>query len=204
MKISGAILCGGLNTRMGGRVKGLLQLNGQNFLEMISSVLKPLVSEVLVVTRPDLDLAVPGLRQVHDLYDVRCSLTGVHGALKQAQYEQVLVVACDSPLLSPALVKMLLEEAQTEEDVVVPRVAGYLEPLSAVYSRSCLPYIENLLSNKVYKIKDFYGLVRIKIIEEEKIRQVDPGLYSFLNINTQTDYEQICNLVEGNISLRSS
>ena len=61
------------------------------------------------------------------------------------------------------------------------------EPLCAAYSKRCLPMIELYLKQRKFAIRNIYNLSRIKTISEKTLRQHDPELASFFNINTPDD-----------------
>ena len=67
------------------------------------------------------------------------SLGGIYTALLHSRCGHTLVVACDMPFLSPALLRhMLALREEGEYDVIVPRVDGYPQGLHAVYSQACV------------------------------------------------------------------
>lgn len=186
---SAVILAGGLNSRMGGRNKAFLKLGDRTLLGCILATLNPLFSEIILVTRnPQLYSDQP-CRIVEDIIDVRSSLTGVHAGLSSASEEYIFVVPCDAPFLRPALVKLLLSEIDPASDVIAPLYDRHYEPLCAIYGRNCLPHIEDLLAQKDLTIYHLYDHIHLKTISKERIRQADPWMVSFFNVNTPEAYE---------------
>lgn len=181
---SAVILAGGRNTRMQGRNKAFLPINGRTILDRLLDTLSAIFPEIVLVTRqPQLYAGYP-VKVVEDIFEARSSLTGIHAGLAHTETSYAFMVACDAPLVKEAFVRMLLSEIEPGVDAVVPLVRGYYEPLSAIYGRGCLGPIEAQLKRKDYKITRFFEEIRLKMVKEEKIRNVDPGLDSFLNINT--------------------
>ena len=190
-RFTGVILCGGAGSRLGGKNKAFLSLGGQCFLERVQATLSPLVEEVLLVARePDI-FADFAERTVTDIYSPRCALTGIHAGLKHTRTSHAFLTACDAPLLRPALVRGLMQQATPETDAVVPEYDGYLEPLCAVYSRQCLPAIEHLLDQGIYRIRRLYPLIRAHLVREPVLRELDPDLESFFNVNTEEDLREL-------------
>jgi molybdopterin-guanine dinucleotide biosynthesis protein A len=72
-----------------------------------------------------------------------------------------------------------------ENDVVVAQCVSGYEPLHAIYSKRCMPYLEKLMQNNNLRIYDFYDEVKLHIVGEEEIESYDPGKLSFFNINTE-------------------
>ncbi|MGB5984460.1 MAG: molybdenum cofactor guanylyltransferase [Desulfobacterales bacterium] len=187
---SAVILAGGLNSRMGGRNKAFMKLGRETLLARISTVLKPLFNEVLIVTRePELYRDLPW-RVVEDRLRVRSSLTGVHTGLCSAREEFIFVVPCDVPFLRAALVRLLLSEIDGDSDVIVPFHDRLYEPLCAVYGRRCIAPIEALLAKGDFTIYHLYDHIRFKPIPAERIRVADPDLISFFNVNTPEAYQR--------------
>ncbi len=191
MPFSAAILCGGLNSRMGGKNKGLLRLNQETFLQRLHRVLHPLVTEIILVTKDPAQYTGLDLKIIKDIYPIRSSLAGVHAALTRAENDRVFITACDLPLLKPALVNGLLESSSLESDVVVPTSEKYFEPLCAVYSKACLPVIKELLDQQTLKISVLFSRVRVKKISFQFLQTYDPELVSFVNVNSMDDLEHV-------------
>jgi molybdopterin-guanine dinucleotide biosynthesis protein A len=75
-------------------------------------------------------------------------------------------------------------------DVVIPRVQGYLEPLHAIYSRRCLPFIEELLLQDNLRIIDFLDKVNVLEIPDRELKRFDPYFRFILNLNTPEDLQK--------------
>jgi molybdopterin-guanine dinucleotide biosynthesis protein A len=99
----------------------------------------------------------------------------------------VFVAGCDMPLLRPALVQRMLEWA-ADCDLLIPTIDGRYEPLAAVYSVDVLPQIEKLLSAGRRRPIELLPLVRDRLLGEGYLRQADPQLRSFFNVNALADY----------------
>jgi molybdopterin-guanine dinucleotide biosynthesis protein A len=65
-----------------------------------------------------------------------------------------------------------------------------LEPLCAVYSKSCLAPIQRLLEQNELGTYKLFGMVKAKYVEEDEINRFDPEHLSFFNINSQDDLER--------------
>ena len=75
-------------------------------------------------------------------------------------------------------------------DAVVPRLGNMVEPLHAVYSKSCLATVERLLKQDNLKVRDVLPLIRVRYVETEEIDMFDPKHLSPFNINTEADLEK--------------
>ena len=81
-------------------------------------------------------------------------------------------------------------------DMVIPRVGILWEPLHAVYSKRCLPVIEQLLEEGNYTTDRLPSLVNVRYVEAVEIDRFDPEHLSFFNINTKADLEAARRLVK--------
>ena len=184
---SGAIVAGGLSSRMDGKNKALLTVGDQTILHHQMGVLHSMFEHILLVTNTPMAYASWDMMMVADLFAVRSSLTGIHAALFHAPYSHIFITACDTPFLNKGIVSLLLKNLEPKWDVIVPDTKTGLEPLCAIYSKRCLKPIERHLKTDRPKVTDFFPSVRLKKIGEDLLRQVDPDLLSFFNVNTPQD-----------------
>ena len=191
-----AILAGGLNTRMKGQNKAFLDVGGDSILNRMLNSLQACFEEIMLVTRqPELYSGYP-VRIVEDIYRSRSSLTGVHAGLVYAKAVYTFVVPCDTPFLQPDLIRLLLDQLTQAPDIVVPYFDNHFQPLCSIYSKRCLPAIESQLDREDYKIINLFDQMRVKTVSAENLKQADPQMLSFYNVNTPAAYEACRNLVQ--------
>ncbi|MGQ9522067.1 MAG: molybdenum cofactor guanylyltransferase [Anaerolineae bacterium] len=189
MEISAAVLVGGQSRRMG-MDKATLFVGGRPLIQWVISALEQVADEILLVGRAANRLEWLGLPMWEDLSPDGGPLAGIHTALTVARYPLCLVVACDMPFLQPDLLRYMAREA-AGWDVVVPLVDGHLEPLHAVYARSCLAAIGEMLGHGETCPLDLYPRVRTRYIGPEEIAGFAGGRRSFININTPQELAQV-------------
>lgn len=192
MASGGAIvLAGGRSERMG-QDKALLRANGRTLLETVVNTLRPLVREIVIVADRADKYALPDCRTIGDLYPNTGPLGGILTGLNALGAGHHLAVACDMPALQPAVLRLLLDSAGPEWDVVVPEVEGRMEPLCAVYSDTAIPALQAYLENGGRALhRALQAEVRTLRIPEEALRHVDPSLLTFTNLNTPDDLERL-------------
>ncbi len=98
------------------------------------------------------------------------------------------------PFLNPALLRYMMSLRGTA-DAVVPFVEGRPEPTHGLYSKTCLPFIEERLTADDLKISRFLDQVRVNYVTEQEITMIDPHLLSFFNINTTQDLDMALEMV---------
>ena len=185
MKITGIILAGGKNLRMG-KNKAFLEINGQRIIDRTKQLFVDLFDEVFLVANSPLDYLDLNLRVVSDLFPGGGALGGIYSGLFHASHSHAFVAACDMPFLNKALISHL-STLSPGYDIVIPKMEDGWQPLHAVYSQKCLPFMEDLLQKKNLKIIDFFPKVKKREVTTEEILPFDPQLVSFLNVNTPED-----------------
>ena len=184
MSVSAAIMAGGKSRRMG-QDKAWIELDGEPLIKRVASVLAQVADEVIVVAN-DPKYETLGLRVVHDRFPEGGALGGIATGVSAATHDRVLVAACDMPFLSVEVWRVLLDH-RYEADVVIPKIAGELETLHALYTKACVAPMERSLAAGKMRVISFFDEVRVQPIEERELRVADPTLRSFTNVNTPED-----------------
>jgi molybdopterin-guanine dinucleotide biosynthesis protein A len=174
------VLAGGEAKRLG-FPKHRIMVDGERVLDRLCRRLGPLFAETVVVGR-DIEDLPSDVRVTQDRYAVRSPLVGIHAGLCTSRTDLAFVTACDMPHVEPVLVEFLLGQAEGV-DAVVPTVRSYYEPLCAVYRRSCIAPIEDLIERGVLKVSELYDRVNTRKIPEKQVREQDVELRSFVNLN---------------------
>ncbi len=189
MDTSYIVLAGGRGKRLG-REKLSEVIAGKTLFERVLSCLSSFNGKIIVVKARGQDSAAlkdhPGLRSVEDIYPGKGPLGGIYTGLTASASAVNLVVAGDMPFLNRDLIRYMLGGIRGF-DVVVPRIGDMVEPLHAVYSRSCLDAIRSLLDRGVLMVHRLLPLLRVRYIEQDEVDKFDPAHLSFFNINTQAD-----------------
>lgn len=183
-----AIQAGGRSSRLG-EDKGLAQLAGKPLIEHVIARVSGLAEDILITTNNPAGYRTLGFRLASDRQPRAGALEGLRTALAAARGARVLVVACDMPFLSAALLLHLLE-SPAASPVTIPRWNDHLQPLCAVYSVECLPEVEGLLDSGEQRVQALLGEVSADIVSPETIAQFDPDGLSFFNVNTKDDLAQ--------------
>ena len=179
--ITGIVLAGGKSSRFG-RNKALVEINGIRLIERVIGVVEPLFENLLVITNAPQDYAYLNLPMVEDLIKGLGPLGGIFTGLKTISDEAGFFVACDMPFLNAELIRHMAHLTE-DFDVVVPKLDWKIEPLHAIYSKSCIPAITELIENRDYQIFNFFKKVRVRYLSAREIREFDPELKFLLNIN---------------------
>ena len=209
------IVNAGGNSRRMGVQKALLSVppDGTPLLRHVIERLSGLVTGQTYVIANDPMLSLKArlpasVGQIPDLYPGAGSLGGLATGLTRCA-GWAMVVACDLPLVNPELFAALYGLTEGAEDVclaageeddqvwdaIVPRTEGYPQPLHALYHRRSLPAMQALLAQGDLRIVNLYETIRVRYVDEPELRQIDPDLRSFFNVNTPEDWQQALSIM---------
>jgi len=184
-QLSGFVLAGGKSTRMG-QDKASVTLNGLTLLQHALAALREVCRDVAILGKCEL---YGGLRPVYeDIFPGCGPLGGIHAALSNSQTEFNLIIAVDTPFLSPEFLSYLADKAIDSGAVVTaPEIDDYTQPLCTVYSLDFLPTAEHALKVGNYKIVPLFPPGRTLVIKEAELRQFAFAADMFENLNTPED-----------------
>ena len=209
--LNAIILAGGQGLRFGSD-KAEMVLEGKRVLETLINNLLEVCQRIIVVSNARNTIfqgdKYPDVEVVGDVICGIGPLGGIHAGLLASDTEYNLVLACDMPFVNIGLVRYMTAQIKPEDMAIIPMIHSRAEPLCGIYAKGCIKEIEGLLCTNMMesqgkKTKGFCVLrlldrVRVRYIEEETIKQFDPQMDLFFNINTLQDLTQaakihICN-----------
>ncbi len=187
------VLAGGGATRLG-KDKLLEVVGDRPLLQRVIDALDLVSESILVVgaqgqPRPLLRAGRARISFASDIYPGKGVLGGLYTGLSASGPGHYLVVAADMPFLNQALLTYLMSAA-AGFDVVMPRIGDHLHPLHAVYSRDCLPVIQEELGKGRLQVRAILPRLRVRYVEKPEIDALDPRHLSFFNVNTPGDLEE--------------
>jgi len=192
MTICGIVLCGGKSSRMG-TPKALLPFGGETMLERVVGRVLQVVDKVIVVAAAD--QALPDLPDqvtiARDEASEKGPLEGLRVGLTSLSdgVDAAFACSCDLPGIVPDAVRWMIEQLDEQHDIVVPYEGKFHHPLFAVYRRSVVRSIEQLIDSQRMRPIFLFDEVPTKRIHTDQLLQVDPNLASFENVNTPESYE---------------
>ncbi|KUO53383.1 MAG: hypothetical protein APF76_09075 [Desulfitibacter sp. BRH_c19] len=185
MKFSAIILAGGKSSRMKIN-KALLPIKDKTFIEEIAEQLKDSFDEIIVITNTPEQYEFLPFEKYPDIVKNKGPLSGIHSGLTHARNKYSFVTACDMPFIDGTVARNLCDMT-SDYDGVVPKNGEFLQPLFAVYSKNCIPYIEKCLNDEQYKIIAFYPYAKILYPKWSNLLSEEKATKNFFNINTPED-----------------
>lgn len=197
---AGVVLAGGRSRRMGAS-KAELRIGGEPLLCRIVSRIRRATPEVLVVGPPELGQLVPDVRVLSDLHPGLGPIAGIEAALSAISADAAFIVACDMPFINPRLISGMLKYAQDHPDADAialerrPEPSVHrLEPLHAVYLRSCLPAIARHIWSGNYALFQLFTDLKVQQFPTAAARKLDPDGLSTLNANSPEEWAEVLTL----------
>ena len=181
-----AILAGGRARRFGGETKGILRVGGGRIIDRQVAVLRDIADPVFVVAPDPNPFADLGLEVTPDIIPGCGALGGIYTAIVRSPRDRTVIVACDMPFLSAALLGYMA--ARRDGDLVIPRSRRGYEPLCAVYASACAGPIRRRIESGHFQASQLPEGVEVVEIGPEIIERYDPDDLLFVNVNTPHDH----------------
>ncbi|MBP5415627.1 MAG: molybdenum cofactor guanylyltransferase [Lachnospiraceae bacterium] len=188
LNISIGILAGGKSTRMGSD-KALMQIGNERFIERIIKELDH-YSEIIISAGKNTSYEELGFKTVYDENTRVGPMEGIRQILKAAKEEYVFICAVDMPFVSRDIVDHILGYVSSDYDCYVMTHEEKIEPLCAVYRKNAFTVIDELISEKRYRLREIFSLLPTRYIPMEGTSLNEKVLR---NINTKEDFYEALN-----------
>lgn len=182
-RVAGIVLAGGKNSRMGGRDKAFLRVDGELVIARVLSVMQACFAQVVVVSNVPEKYAPFTVEVTRDELPSNGPLAGLHAGLGRIRTPYAFVVACDMPFLRVEPIASLVDRLR-DQDAVVPCWDDDIEPLHALYAAALRPRIAAAAARGAYALRDFLPSVAVEYVPERVMRAVPGAEESFRNVNT--------------------
>ncbi|MCA0937234.1 molybdenum cofactor guanylyltransferase MobA [Vibrio alginolyticus] len=182
---SWVILAGGQASRMGGKDKGLIELNHKPLIAHVIDRLSPQTPSILINANRNQDAYGQfGFVFSDQFKDYPGPMGGIHAGLVHAETDWVGFVPCDSPQINNDLVERFCQAAQDNTDILVAHDGDHQQPVFTMYHKRVLPKLTAFLERGDRKI--------ILLYRECNTRYVDfsDSPNCFVNLNTPEELSQ--------------
>lgn len=182
---SWVILAGGQASRMGGKDKGLIELNHKPLIAHVIDRLSPQTPSILINANRNQDAYGQfGFVFSDQFKDYPGPMGGIHAGLVHAETDWVGFVPCDSPQINNDLVERFCQAAQDDTDILVAHDGDHQQPVFTMYHKRVLPKLTAFLERGDRKI--------ILLYRECNTRYVDfsDSPNCFVNLNTPEELSQ--------------
>ena len=195
MIASAIVLAGGRSSRMG-IDKAQLDFGGVPILRRIVDELHRRFDDVIVVAAPErirgIDLV--DVKIIHDEEEFAGPLDALRRGLDAAQHESVFACSCDLPFLSADVAGALCAMLEAH-DAAIPIIDGRDQTLCAAYRKSATGRIARLGASGETRMRSLLDVLDVRRVGEAELREIDPGLHSFINVNTPEEYARALSIL---------
>lgn len=157
--ITGIILAGGKSSRMKTE-KGLVSLGDKPFIAHIFEALRPLVSDIMVVSQNS-EYDGFGFQRVQDLIPDSGPLAGLYTGFTHTETPYNLVLSCDVPLIRTEVLEHLIAHADPGHGAVL--FSGL--PLIALYKAECSAVCLSMLESGEKRLQSAVSQMNPKTLE---------------------------------------
>ncbi|MBI5220123.1 MAG: molybdenum cofactor guanylyltransferase [Bacteroidia bacterium] len=190
--MTGVILAGGKNTRIGGKCKAFIQLNDTSIISTTISTLEQIFNKIIIVTNNPSDFTAFKSKYsiiTDNIKDIG-PLGGIHSSLYYCSSEAIFVVPCDMPYLNRELIEKQIEFYNKSDcDALIPRIGTSIEPLHAIYKKTINNRLQSFIKKtRDYSIREFLKLINVQYMDMKGNKS---NRKAFTNINTIGDIERI-------------
>lgn len=189
MAIATVILAGGQASRLGGQDKGLVQFKGRKMVSWTLDAIAPFSSQVIISCNRNISdyIALADSVVCDRIAGFLGPLAGIHAAMESVSDHSLLVLPCDTPLISERIISMLLHSANNNPEAIVFLAQGkFAHPLHAVIPTKHQTDLEAYLIDGNRGVRNWY--LRHEIVEVQLSEADAPAL---LNINTTRELAQL-------------
>ena len=187
----GLVLAGGLSRRFG-RTKSDLAFQGETLAQRAADAVWPHCASVLISVGPGGENPAPGFAVVQDRPPAgRGPLAGIDAAFRITGDADLLVLACDYPKVGSDLMRIIVQAADDEDEIVMPvDTRGRDHPLVALWRRSTAPVVAEALREERLKVRALLADCRVRRLGPRLFPGLDAGRV-LLNLNRPSDLEML-------------
>lgn len=187
----GLVLAGGHGKRLG-RTKGDLRFEGNTLAERAAALLWPICGSVLVSISEGADNPASDYPCLVDPPPARRGpLAAIDAAFDATGDADLLVLACDYPFVTQALMRRLASHAMGEDDVVMMTdFTGRDHPLVALWCRCAAPVVNEAVTHGRLKVRGLLPDLSVRRLGPPEFQGIDLDRALF-NLNRPEDLAAI-------------
>lgn len=180
--ITGVVLAGGRATRMGGKDKGLLELNGKPLWRHVADALTGQVTTLVISANRNLDIYQASGYTVYpdSMADFPGPLAGMLSVMQQSDSEWFLFCPCDTPFIPTCLAERFLHHPG-DAPVVWVNDGERDHPAIALVNRKLIPALHHYLTSGERRVMVFMRHCGGHAVDFSDMKP------AFINVNTMDD-----------------
>ncbi|PLY42959.1 molybdenum cofactor guanylyltransferase MobA [Lelliottia sp. F153] len=184
--VLGVVLAGGRATRMGGKDKGLQELNGKPLWQHVADALRVQVGAIAVSANRHIDIYQQSGYSVYQdaLANYPGPLAGMLSVMQQADDKWFLFCPCDMPFIPSVLAERLVEQRK-DAPVVWVHDGERDHPAITLISRKLCPDLRAYLASGERRVMVFMRQSGGHSVDFSDLKE------AFVNVNTTEDLQTL-------------
>jgi molybdopterin-guanine dinucleotide biosynthesis protein A len=187
----GLVLAGGRSSRLGS-AKGQLEFEGRTLAERAAHALWPLCTSVLISIGRGAENPAPGFVTVEDAPPGgKGPLGGIDAGFRATGDADLLVLACDYPLVDTGLMRRVAEAPAPGDDLaIISDSGGRDHPLVALWRRRSAATVAAALAREHLKVRKLLVDLAVRRVGPDRLPGVDLERMMF-NLNWPGELEEL-------------
>ena len=179
-----------------GRPKGLVEINGRPMIEYVLDAIPPEVSDIMIAVGEEVK---EEYNEIYDKYlarpltmssDEQNLTRQLRRTFENAQGESLLVLPCDTPLITQTITTFLLDVTKRFTAAIPRTLTGQNEFIPAAYR--VRPFIDAMNENPSLDINDIVRKIRnILYININSFKAFDSKLRFMHHVNNKDDIRKV-------------
>ena len=184
--VLGVVLAGGRATRMGGKDKGLQELNGKPLWQHVADALRVQVGAIAVSANRHIDIYQQRGYPVYQdaLANYPGPLAGMLSVMQQADDEWFLFCPCDTPFIPSVLAERMIEHRK-DAPVVWVHDGERDHPAITLISKKLCPDLRAYLASGERRVMVFMRQSGGHSVDFSDLKE------AFVNVNTTEDLQTL-------------
>ncbi len=185
---TGVILAGGRSRRFG-EDKAFFQINNRPMVRIVADVLGTVFDQVIIAGGAPDHFAEVGLTCHPDPIKEKGALGGIHNAFLNTSAGSIFLCGCDMPLVRADVIRLILDNANNS-DIVLPIIDGIRQPLHAIYRRTILTVVDELIHDSNSFLPDLFSRVKVRYLDDDVFAGIPDASLSFVGFNDLTTVDR--------------
>jgi len=189
------VLCGGQSRRFG-TDKGLAVWRGKTLIDHVLDRLPPHHRPTVLVMRQEQQTLYGEREQVTVISDHQAHAGPLRGVIRGLEHlagtaSWAWVVACDQPLVCPALLTALVDKITIPAQAIIPEWESRLQPLTGLYPVAAASALRQQHEAGENSLLGALATIPHTVIPATECRASDPLGLGFRNINRGSDLAEL-------------
>lgn len=185
----------------------MIELAGKPLILHVLDKLATVVDEAVVVVNSEkqktkfAEVVKHEARVIIDRANAQTPLVGAFTGFETVQSEYTLLLACDTPFLSPRILTFLLDVCKNKTAAIPRWSNGNIEPLQAGYNAKTAALAAKIAleNGKLDMHSMISNMQNVRYISTIVLEQLDPELTTFFNINKPNDLEKAEGMIKHHV-----